>query len=216
MQKEQKLAKKASLIGLRRLGTALQDPDLGLAIRATCLAEPNQAKNEGRIRHPHGRGIYMWQARWPHEIRSNRELIRELRATLLSSAAISSNKDMEHWRDWKTLDYPAIMILKRRGLAYRGGYDRAQGSDYLRRGLKILYGFPKYVHDEIPKEDVAAVIRPTKKEMAEIERKLKNRNFFPLSMGLADELVRLMVNKAARAIAKVYAQELEGAKIKKE
>ncbi|MBI5553673.1 MAG: hypothetical protein HY917_02925 [Candidatus Diapherotrites archaeon] len=221
-------SKSVNVFSLRRLGNALRkNPKLGLAIRGTSWAETKNVKKTDEIFHPEGRTIYMQVA--PAHVGTNRETVRQLRAALLYASRFSMNgKRLFEWRNWKApKDFPAIVIIGK-APNYRGWMEPETVHDYSFRDRECwhveLKAFPKDNDCSVPGSQVLATVRPTKKEMAELEqsvvknlekklgRNLQSYDHVARAYSMSDAFDRLMVNKAARVIVKAYRKELKPTK----
>lgn len=193
-------------MSVRRLGTAIGEWKTGIGIRGTRLAEPKAARKRGKIVHPDRRLIFMWTP--PLGKINNRDFVRELRASLISAARIALSKNnLQNWKTMKTEDYPVIMIVGK-ARYYRGTSGQAPVSEYVTRVKSNLSTFPKTSSTEIPAKDILAVIRPTKRELQELQNEVEK--FGKNSKLLMSEgIVRLLVSKSARAIVKAYHVELD-------
>ncbi len=203
---------------LRRLGTALNDRTLGLALRGTSLEEArNHRQGRSSSKSPRDGHIYVYQPTITPE--SNKTTLATLRGSISATINHSlQNRSLTNWRNWKTpADFPAIIVLKNKWKqgknSYREGAYVADTTDYRRRlfgegdapGLPL---FTKDTHRHIPPTDVAAVVRLTKKEVFTLESAVKKKNGQVDPQWLFFECRRLLINKTAQAIAKAYRKEL--------
>ena len=203
---------------LRRLGTALNNPNLGLALRGTSLEEArNHRRGLSSSKSSTDGHIYVYQPSITPE--SNRTTLTELHGSIAATINHAfQNRTLAHWRKWKTpADYPAIMVLKNKWKPgknrYREGAYVIGTTDYRRR----LFGegdapdlplFRKDTHRRIPPTDITAVVRLTKKELLTLETAVKKKYGQVDPHWLFFECRRLLINKTALAIAKAYRKEL--------
>jgi hypothetical protein len=207
--------KPVSVMSIRRLGQVLENRRIGFAVRGTNWKEAQNRKRGSISRSPE-EPIYVFQP--PLEQLSNRETVSRLRGSLVAAAGFSSKvRNILEWRKWRNPeDYPAIILFAEKKEGYfRGGGEPVGYTDYPSRSFKALKLFSKHAHFYgISGSNVRAVIRPTKREMKELEefvkKKYKDANSDPyFELTFTEQFFRLMVNKTARAIAKNYQTELE-------
>ncbi|MDO8427750.1 MAG: hypothetical protein Q7S92_00900 [Candidatus Diapherotrites archaeon] len=202
------IRKRPSVFNLRRLGSVLQEKELGLALRGTNAKEPRTRKP--KIVNREGGTLYYWVR--PRNIDDNRQFLRELRTTIFAAVnhATGAARRLEHWKYWKTKeDRPAIVILGDREtgqaqVEFIGGYGNAYSNEYRRRMKPLTPGFPKEHMLEIEKKHVLAVISPTQKDMEKVEQLAGKRN-----VSLEDAFKEWVVSKVSRKLAQIFEKDLK-------